>query len=117
MACQLKSKIWLERDNKKIFGDGPWDLLKRIERTGSLRQAAAEIKMSYSQAWRLIRMIEKNIGFPLLRRKAGGAGGGHSELTGKATRLIKAYEQFRLEGNANLEGLYKKHLAAPLGDR
>lgn len=116
MSLQLKSKIWFEKENRKVFGDGPWDILKRIERTGSIRQAAAEINMSYSQAWRLIKMIEQNLGFPILRKKTGGAGGGHSTLTEEASALIAAYDAFRHEANRSLERLFQKHLS-PVTDR
>ena len=115
MPYSLKTKIWLEKEDQKIFGDGPFDILKRVERTGSLRQAAAEIKMSYSQAWRLINMIEENLGFPVLEKKAGGAGGGHSNLTPQAAKLTSAYGLFRHEAEQALEALYEKHLA-PLAD-
>lgn len=110
MACNLKVKMWLEIDNRKIFGDGPWDILKRVERTGSLRQAAAEINMSYSQAWRLIRMIEQNLGCPVLQKKAGGPGGGYSKLTSRAKALTSAYSQFRDEAEQALNKLHNTYL-------
>lgn len=46
---KLNYKLWLEEE-EKIIGYGPCDILWRIERPGSLRKAAAKIKMSYSQA-------------------------------------------------------------------
>ena len=110
MSLQLKSKIWFEKENRKVFGDGPWDILKRIERTGSMRQAAAEINMSYSQAWQLIKMVEQNLGFPVLEKKAGGLGGGHSTLTPQAAELIASYSAFRTEADKTLNKLYMKHL-------
>ncbi len=114
MPVDLKAKIWLESDGQKVFGDGPCDILQRVERTGSLRQTAAEINMSYSQAWKLIKMIENNLGFPVLEKQVGGPGGGHSKLTGQAARLTLAYEQFRQEAEANLEELFDKYLAGVL---
>ncbi len=111
MPVDLKAKIWLESDGQKVFGDGPCDILQRVERTGSLRQTAAEINMSYSQAWKLINMIEENLGFPVLEKQAGGPGGGHSKLTGQAAQLTMAYEQFRQEAEAALAELFEKHLA------
>jgi molybdate transport system regulatory protein len=111
MPVDLKTKIWLESGGLKVFGDGPCDILQRVERTGSLRQTAAEINMSYSQAWKLINMIEENLGFPVLEKQAGGAGGGHSKLTGQAARLTMAYEQFRQEAEVNLKQLFDKYLA------
>lgn len=110
MIYNLKSKIWLESDKKKIFGDGPLDILKRVEQTGSLRQAAAGIAMSYSQAWRLIKMIENNLGYHILQKKAGGTGGGYSNLTPQAAKLVSAYDSFRHEADRSLEELFEKHL-------
>jgi molybdate transport system regulatory protein len=114
MEIKLKTKVWLEADGEKLFGDGPCDILSRIERTGSLRQSAAEINMSYSQAWKLVQMIEDNLGYPVLDKQAGGAGGGHSTLTPRAATLTRAYSQFRREADHQLDLLYKKHLAPAL---
>ncbi len=107
---QVKAKIWIEQEGAKIFGDGPWDLLTRVERTGSLRQAAAEIKMSYSQAWRLLRTIEKKLGYTLLEKQTGGAGGGYSKLTSRAKNLTIAYSQFRREAEQALNKLQQAYL-------
>lgn len=49
---RLAYKIWLD-NNGKAFGEGPYELLTRVERTGSLNRAAAEMGMSYNKAWRL----------------------------------------------------------------
>lgn len=110
MEPELKAKIWIEAGGEKIFGDGPWDLLKRVERTGSLRQAAAEIKMSYSQAWRLIRIIEKKLGYPLLEKRTGGSGGGYSKLTADAATLTTAYNRFRTDTEKAMKELFNLHL-------
>ena len=59
-----RCKIWIEKDGEKVFGDGPLDILHRVERTGSLRQAAEEINMSYSQAWNLIKDLENLSQYP-----------------------------------------------------
>ena len=72
MILKLRYKLWVEKDGEKVFGDGPLDILHRVERAGSLRQAAAEINMSYSQAWNLMKDLEKRLGFNLLKRKVGG---------------------------------------------
>lgn len=111
MSFELKVKMWLESENCKVFGDGPWDILMRVRQTGSLRRAAAEINMSYSQAWRLIKMIEENLGFSLLEKKAGGPDGGHSKLTPQAEKLTAAYTTFRDQADQALGKLYQKHFS------
>ena len=108
MILKLRYKLWIEKDGEKVFGDGPLDILHRVERTGSLRQAAVEINMSYSQAWNLIKDLEKRLGFNLLRRKVGGEKGGGSEITDKARELMMKFEIFRGRADQNLHSLYKK---------
>jgi hypothetical protein len=51
-------KVWLDNDGK-AFGDGPYELLKRVDETHSLHRAAKEMGMAYSKAWRLIGAMEK----------------------------------------------------------
>jgi len=108
MKLELRYKIWIEKNGKKVFGDGPLDILHRVERTGSLRQAAAEINMSYSLAWNLIKGLEERLRFKLLKRKVGGEGGGGSEITQEATELMTKFKLFRGEADQSLNSLYKK---------
>ena len=108
MILKLRYKLWIEKDGEKVFGDGPLDILHRVERTGSLRQAAAEINMSYSQAWNLMKDLEKRLGFSLLKRNVGGEKGGGSELTEEARELMMKFEIFRQRANQSLYSLYKK---------
>ena len=107
---RLHVKIWLERDGGKAFGDGAADLLGRVERVGSLRGAAAEIGMSYSQAWRLVRGLEQRLGFELLSAQAGGASGGTSRLTGRARLWLEAYGAFRSESQTLIVEAFGRHL-------
>jgi len=104
---KLRYKIWLG-EKGKVFGDGPLDILRRVERSGSLRQAAEEINMSYSQAWHLIKDLEKRLGFNLLKRKVGGEGGGGSELTEEAKVLMDKYERFRCRVDEALISIYEE---------
>lgn len=101
-------KVWLD-NNGKVFGEGPYRLLKLVEKTGSLHQAAIQMKMSYRKAWRTLHYIEENLGFALLDRQVGGVSGGGSRITENARDLIKHYEQFREEVKEALERIYKKH--------
>lgn len=108
MILRLRYKIWIEKDGEKVFGDGPLDILHQVERTGSLRRAAEEISMSYSQAWNLMKDLEKRLGFDLLKRKVGGESGGGSEITEEAREMMMKFEIFRERADQNLNSLYKK---------
>jgi molybdate transport system regulatory protein len=108
MILKLRYKLWIEKNREKVFGDGPLDILHRVEKTGSLRQAAEEINMSYSQAWNLIKDLEKRLGFDLLKRKVGGESGGGSKLTEPARDLMMKFEIFRHKAQDSLNLLYKE---------
>ena len=101
-------KVWLD-NNGKVFGDGPYALLRRVEKMGSLRQAAQEMGMSYSKAWRLIGALEKRLGFLLIERKVGGLSGGGSRVTSQGKELMKRYRHFRRDVNTSLEKIYRTH--------
>jgi molybdate transport system regulatory protein len=101
-------KVWLDQ-NGKAFGDGPFELLKRIERTDSLHEAASQMGMSYSKAWRLIRTMEQRLGFHLIERRVGGPSGGGSWITSEGKDLMDRYERFRKDVEGSLDRLYDKH--------
>ena len=105
---RIAYKVWLD-NNGKAFGEGPYRLLRNVERTGSLWKAAAEMGMSYSKAWRLMRNLEKRLNFPLLERHAGGASGGGSSITPKARDLLNRYKKFQKDVDRVLEKIYRKH--------
>ncbi len=104
----LKYKIWLEKDGK-VFGEGPYDLLKGVEETGSLMGSARAMNMSYSQAHGLIKRIEKRLGFKLINSKKGGKSGGHSSLTKESKQLMKDYIEFKEECDNALNNIFEKY--------
>lgn len=101
-------KVWLDNDGK-AFGEGPYELLKRIEEMGSLHRAAMDMKMSYRKAWNTLRSIEKKLGFHLIDRQVGGVSGGGSQITDAGRELMKQYEGFRNEVKEALETIYMRH--------
>ena len=105
---KLSYKVWIEHHGK-VFGDGPYELLKQVDKTKSLHQAANQMGMAYSKAWRLIRTLEERLGFVLLERKTGGQSGGGSRVTPKARELMKHYGQFRKDVKNAMEKIYRRH--------
>jgi molybdate transport system regulatory protein len=104
-------KIWLDHHGK-AFGEGPYELLKRVEKTNSLHEAAHQMGMSYSKAWKLIQTMEKRLGFFLLDKKIGGLSGGGSQVTPKGKELMKRYEQFEKEARKAIKKAYQKHFGS-----
>jgi molybdate transport system regulatory protein len=107
-------KIWLDHDGK-AFGEGPYELLKRVEKTKSLHEAAHQMDMSYSKAWKMIQTMEKRLGFSLLDKKVGGISGGGSQLTPEARNLMKQYSRFQEDAKEALERIYLKHFGRKRG--
>ena len=111
MGMKIVFKVWLDQDGK-AFGDGPCELLRRVEETNSLHKAANQMGMAYSKAWGLIRVLEKRLGFPLLERKVGGLSGGGSNVTLKAKELMSNYERFRKEAELCVEKCFQEHFGS-----
>lgn len=108
---KLLYKIWLD-NHGKAFGDGPYELLKWVEKTKSLHRAAQQMGMAYSKAWRLLGMLEERLGFPLLERKTGGSSGGGSRVTPTAKEFMNRYGRFQKETRDTLEKVYRKHFGS-----
>lgn len=104
----LRFKLWLDRGGK-AFGLGPLKLLRLVRDRGSLRQAAAEMSMSYNKAWHLLRDLEARLGFSLVERSVGGASGGGSRLTREAEELVDAYGALYEEAEVMLRDLFARH--------
>jgi len=90
-----KSKIWIEKDGKPVFGDGRATLLETIDRLGSINKAAREMKMSYRHAWGEVKLIEKRLGMKLLKTQVGGRKGGGAILTAEGREFLERYHRFR----------------------
>ena len=111
-TMKIGYKVWLDNDGK-AFGDGPYELLRRVEKMKSLHQAAHQMGMSYSKAWQLIRTLEEKLGFALLERKVGGQSGGGSQITLQGKLLMDRYARFRRDVEKDLEEIYQKYFGSP----
>ena len=88
----VKSKVWLEKNDKLVFGVGRAGILRAVAETGSLNKAAGELNMSYRHAWSCIKAAEERLGRPLLVRSKGGRKGGGATLTEYAQDLVCKFE-------------------------
>lgn len=69
-------------------------LLDMIGQTGSIQNACACMHISYSKGWKAVKTMEGQLGFPVVRRTAGGADGGGSSLTERGAELLACYRLF-----------------------
>jgi len=73
------------------LGPGKIDLLESIHRTGSLRQAAQALGMSYRRAWLLLDGLNRSFTEPASTASIGGQGGGGVTLTPFGLEIIRTY--------------------------
>ncbi len=101
---KLNYKIWLStNDGKGIMGDGKWQILKAIEKHGSLKAATIALGLTYRRTWGDLKQIEKDLGYPLLEKKRGGKHGGETTLTVQGERLVKAFDKFHKKTDRFME--------------
>ena len=92
MKYKIKSRIWIEVDDKVLLGEGRVNLLKAIKKTGSLSKAAKSLKMSYKKAWTLIDAVNKSAEKPVVITSVGGKNGGGATITPYGEKLISVFE-------------------------
>jgi molybdate transport system regulatory protein len=88
------------------MGPGKSDLLRAIERTGSISQAAKALGMSYRRAWLLVDTMNRCFREPLVAAAPGGARGGGAQVTDYGRRVLAAYEALL----ARVDGAMGAHL-------
>ena len=93
MSYKIKSRIWIECDNNVLLGEGRVQLLKAIQKTGSLSKAAKSLNISYKKAWQLLDSVNKSAKKPVTINSIGGKGGGGAQLTDYGKSLINAFDE------------------------
>lgn len=92
-GLKINYKVWLEKDGEIIIGQGRELLLRYIQETGSIHQAAKKLNINYRKALYYIRGMEERLGKKLVESYRGGAKRGGSTLTEDAKELLAEYER------------------------
>jgi len=110
-------KVWLETDDGYVFGPGVYSILRKVEETGTLKEAARSLGMSYRFAWGLVKKAEETLGQPLISSHKGGrTGGGGAELSEVGHRFLEEFSNItaivsKISSNGKLpEGLGTRNL-------
>ena len=104
LHANLTVRIFTDR---KCFGPGVAELLRRVRELHSLRAAAMSMNMAYSKAWTVLRTAQEE----LLRSSTGGRNGGGATLTAEGERLLAAYEDYCAKLTAYGETLFAETFA------
>lgn len=101
--------VFMNDENEKFFGEGPYRLLKKVEETGSLHASAIAMGMAYSKAIKLLKNAENSLGITLTIRKIGGKSGGGSVLTEEAKDFMRRYELYKMDCQEHNARIYNKY--------
>jgi molybdate transport system regulatory protein len=91
---KANGRIWIDTEESAFLGYGRIEILEKVKKLGSIRQAALEMKMSYRQAWQLIDQMNKQATAPLVISHRGGKGGGQAVLTETGEKAIAQFKEF-----------------------
>src|ERR1700760_2881128 len=92
---KLGGRLWIEDADGKLLGPGRVELLERISTSGSIRQAALQMKMSYKQAWDIINYLNEHLTEPVVISHRGGKGGGSAVVTEYGHTTIHEFRAFQ----------------------
>jgi molybdate transport system regulatory protein len=82
---------------RRALGPGKVALLEGIAQSGSLSEAARELKMSYRRAWLLLEDMNTAFQERVVETSVGGRGGGGAQLTSFGRSLIDAYRELEAD--------------------
>ncbi len=101
--------IWISNEKgHRIFGLGPYQLLKCIEEQGSLNKAAKDMGISYTKAFNILKRAEEELNMTLIERVVGGVHGGGSKVTSDGEKLLEKFESYRTQCVDSIEKIYKE---------
>jgi len=103
----LRIKLRIDFGEENAIGPGKIALLERMRDTGSLSQAARELKMSYRRAWQLLDSLNQSFGEPVVITAVGGKGGGGTTITALGNNLVTAYRELERDINSQVAARFE----------
>ena len=94
------------------FGKGIVSIMMLVRQGSSLRAACAQMGLSYSKAWWLLKSAEADLGIPLLDTQKGGTKRAGSTLTPQGEELLDRYLAFEKEAREAVFAAFEKHFKA-----
>ena len=89
--------VSFELEGERAFCPGVCGILRAVESTGSIKEAAASIGRSYRFVWGKIKQVEQALGCPLVETRVGGVLAQRSALTPAGEVLVSQFETLRRE--------------------
>ena len=102
---EIKYKIWVEEDDKVLFGKGRESLLEAIEESQSLNKAAKKLGMSYRAAWGRLKASEERLGIKLVINRPDHKG---MDLTDEAREILEKFRELEHKTGSFIEKTRRK---------
>jgi molybdate transport system regulatory protein len=102
-SLSVHLRLQIVSGEKIALGPGKVELLTLLAETGSIRDAAKRMKMSYMKAWSLIQTMN-----PLVLASRGGQNRGGVELTEAGCEALALYRKMERDSLCACEGSWAK---------
>lgn len=93
---------------EECFDQSTADFLHAVEECGSMLSACQMQGISYSKAWKMVKLAEEQLGITFLARQTGGNGGGSSSLTEEGRCFVSRYRLFAERIQSAGEDIFKE---------
>ena len=95
LRLRPRIKVWLETDGRYAFGFGMSEILRAVDKHGSIKQAAGALGKSYRYVWGRLKEAERALGQTLVETHVGGKDLQRSFLTPAARQLVDDFLAIR----------------------
>jgi len=90
---EVECFISIKKDGISFLSPIKTLLLYEIKRSGSLKGAANNLKISYQHAWNMIDEMNSIAPEPIILKQRGGVNGGGAEISKYGEHLLNEYRQ------------------------
>lgn len=91
MEEAIRTNLRLTFPSGAPLSHGKAELMELIRETGSIRQAAVRMDMSYRRGWLLVDELNRMFRQPIVETKHGGKSGGGADLTEFGEELLSRF--------------------------
>lgn len=105
---KIKNRLWICSADGTFLGEGRIELLKAIQKHGSISKAAQSMKMSYKKAWELVSSMNRQSPKPIVDCAIGGKEGGGSVVSEYGIHVISEFNRINDECQVFLNNKMKE---------
>ena len=104
----MKPRMRVVSGKDIALGPGKVELLALVLETGSLKEAARRLDMSYMRAWKLVKTMNGCFREPILIAERGGKTGGGMTVTKTGREALALYQAMEASAIKSTAGSWRK---------